>query len=110
MDQKRLFLAIGISVAILVMFQFLSPSPPPRPPAPTASVQTGAPPAGSPTGAPTASVPAVTATAAPVPREVPRVTIAAPRVAGSISLLGARIDDVVLRDYRETIERNSPLV
>jgi YidC/Oxa1 family membrane protein insertase len=48
--------------------------------------------------------------AAAVPREVPRVKIAAPSVAGSISLLGGRIDDLVLLSYRETIEPNSPNV
>jgi YidC/Oxa1 family membrane protein insertase len=43
-----------------------------------------------------------------VPRQVPRLNIAAHRVRGSISLLGARIDDLVLTDYRETLEPNSP--
>src|SRR5260221_336045 len=33
-----------------------------------------------------------------------------PSVSGSISLLGGRIDDLVLRDYRETIDPSSPLV
>jgi YidC/Oxa1 family membrane protein insertase len=42
--------------------------------------------------------------------ESPRVTIAAPRVAGSINLKGARIDDLVLLDHRETIAKNSPPV
>ncbi|MDE2576657.1 MAG: membrane protein insertase YidC, partial [Rhodospirillales bacterium] len=39
-----------------------------------------------------------------------RVAINAPRVEGSISLLGARLDEVVLRNYRETIDPKSPLV
>ena len=34
--------------------------------------------------------------------------IAAPRLRGSISLLGARLDDLVLTDYRETLAPNSP--
>ena len=45
-----------------------------------------------------------------VPKIVPRVKIAAPRVTGSISLLGARLDDIVLTDYRETLEPGSPHV
>jgi YidC/Oxa1 family membrane protein insertase len=37
-----------------------------------------------------------------------RVRIETPRLAGSINLTGARIDDLVLRDYRATVEPNSP--
>ena len=109
MDQKRLFLAIAISVAILVGFQLLMPKPPH--PVQSAAV--------SPTQTATAPRPSDTvgavpqdAGAAPVaaPRDVPRIKIEAPRVQGSVSLLGARIDQLVLRDYRETIEPQSPLV
>ena len=37
-----------------------------------------------------------------------RVEIDTPRVGGSISLVGGRIDDVVLKDYRASVEANSP--
>ncbi len=37
-----------------------------------------------------------------------RVTIESPRLRGSISLTGARLDDLTLSDYRETIEPDSP--
>ncbi len=112
MDQKRLFMAIAISVAILLGFQLLIAPHLPQPPHPvqqTASngsvppPSAATPPEGSPGAAAQAAVPTV-------PKNVPRVTIAAPRVQGSISLLGARIDDVVLTDYRETLEPNSPNV
>ncbi|NCP15005.1 MAG: membrane protein insertase YidC [Sphingomonadales bacterium] len=36
-----------------------------------------------------------------------RVVIDTPRVAGSINLVGARIDDIVLKDYRETVDKDS---
>ncbi|QIQ87844.1 membrane protein insertase YidC [Erythrobacter sp.] len=36
-----------------------------------------------------------------------RVAIDAPRVAGSINLVGARIDDIVLKDHRETVDKDS---
>jgi YidC/Oxa1 family membrane protein insertase len=36
-----------------------------------------------------------------------RVVIDTPRVAGSINLAGARIDDIVLKDYRETEKKDS---
>jgi YidC/Oxa1 family membrane protein insertase len=110
MDQKRLFLAIAISIAILLGFQVLIaphlPQPPKPPPQIASSETTSAP---SPTAAAQGASGAAAATAGPaVPRQVPRLNIAAHRVRGSISLLGARIDDLVLTDYRETLEPNSP--
>lgn len=36
-----------------------------------------------------------------------RVVIDTPRLAGSINLAGARIDDIVLKDYRETVEKDA---
>jgi YidC/Oxa1 family membrane protein insertase len=53
------------------------------------------------------------ATAAPLPREealaeTPRVPINAPRVDGSLSLEGTRIDDLSLKDYRVSTDPNSP--
>lgn len=120
MDQKRLILAIAISLAILFGFQALMPRhPAPTTPADTPAATTA--PAGSPQTA--ANTPATPPGAAGkpadaaahtvhenVPANVPRLPIAAPRVEGSVSLLGARIDDVVLRDYRDTIAKDSPLV
>ena len=50
------------------------------------------------------------AIARPVLGENPRVQIMSPRVQGSINLKGARIDDLVLTDHRETIAKNSPPV
>ncbi len=113
MDQKRLFLAIAISVAILLGFQVLIAPHLPKPPVPapqqTASNETvppqsgAAPPQGAPGTAAQTAVPSV-------PKNVPRVKIAAHRVQGSISLLGARLDDLVLTDYRETLAPDSPNV
>lgn len=40
--------------------------------------------------------------------ETPRVAIRTPRLTGSINLKGARIDDLVLANYRETIKAGSP--
>ncbi|MEQ5788531.1 membrane protein insertase YidC [Erythrobacter sp. NFXS35] len=36
-----------------------------------------------------------------------RVAIDTPRIAGSINLVGARIDDVVLKDYRQEVDKDS---
>jgi YidC/Oxa1 family membrane protein insertase len=111
MDQKRLFVAIVASLAILFGFQYLvAPHlPHPPPPARVAAQNTaGTTPAqgGADSGA-TGSGPAEQATPS-VPANVPRVKIGAPRVAGSISLLGARLDDLTLTQYRETLAPNSP--
>ena len=40
----------------------------------------------------------------------PRVAIDTPSIKGSINLKGARIDDVVLKKYRETVNPSSPNV
>ncbi len=37
-----------------------------------------------------------------------RIQIETPRVGGSISLVGGRIDDIVLKDYRTTVDATSP--
>jgi len=110
MDQKRLPLFIALSIAILLLFQYFSP---PRRVvhAPVAAVSTKTTPSGQtpqPTigAAPTGSQPVHV----PAPADVPRVKIEAPRVTGSISLLGARLDDLRLRDYHETVAKTSPLV
>ncbi len=112
MDQKRLFAAIAISIAILLGFQLLLPKPPARQVAqqtelqPTQSTPTNATP--QPNG--DVATPGTQPMAVPPPRDVPRVKISAPRVQGSISLLGARLDDLVLRDYHEEVDPDSPLV
>ena len=40
----------------------------------------------------------------------PRVRIETPRLSGSIALKGARIDDIVLPTYRETLKKDSPAI
>ncbi len=39
-----------------------------------------------------------------------RIPVDTPRLTGSISLTGGRIDDIALKDYRETIDPDSPIV
>ena len=111
MDQKRLFLAIAISLVILLGFQVLMPAskrPASLPPA--APGVTLAQTASKPTD--TLGVTAQDAGQAQIsiPANVPRLKIAGPRVQGSISLMGARLDDLILRDYRETLAKDSPNV
>ena len=109
MDQKRLLTAIVISIAILVSFQWLMPR---RPRRWTPRSRRRRPRPRAPTGDPAA--PGTQPTAAVTPpaeeRNVPRLAISAPKVQGSVNLVGARLDDLVLRDYREEVAPNSPLV
>lgn len=40
----------------------------------------------------------------------PRVRIDTPKIAGSLALTGARLDDISLKAYRETVDPNSPII
>ena len=42
--------------------------------------------------------------------EAPRIEIKTPKVAGSIALIGARLDDLTLVDYNETADPKSPKI
>ncbi|MDJ0893519.1 MAG: membrane protein insertase YidC [Alphaproteobacteria bacterium] len=115
-DQRNLLIAIVLSLVVLVTFQvFFAPPPPPQAPQETQQGQT------IPQGAdPDRPVPqlqdgAEAPGAAPRSREAAlaayqRVRVENPRVKGSIALTGARIDDLTLLSYRETIEPDSPLI
>src|ERR1700749_1597226 len=107
MDQKRLFLAIAVSLAILLGFQMLVAPHLPKP-APQQIALSPEHPATAPVeGAPGAAVPPAPAAE---PRAVPRMKIEAPRVEGAIDLRGAKLDNLVLKDYHEEISPTSPLV
>src|SRR5262252_3149798 len=122
MDQKNLIVAIVLSVLIIIGWQAVFQ--PAKPPVnnTTQQQQQATTPSGTP-GAPQASpgqptAPGVQPTAAAnqvVSREealqrAPRVTFDTPELVGSIALKGARIDDVRLVKYRETIDPKSPPV
>ncbi len=106
-NNKNLILAMVLSAVVMIVWFVLFP--PPEAPvdlaAPT-TVEGVSDPAATP--APDAS-PTGTEAIAPVP-EAPRLVVDAPKVSGSLSLLGGRIDDLALNKYRETIEPNAPTV
>ncbi|MGV1014490.1 MAG: membrane protein insertase YidC [Methyloceanibacter sp.] len=121
-DHNRNFiLAIVLSMAVLFSWQyFFLPQPPPEAQKQPQEQQAepGRPPQPQPDGvAPgTAGAPQVPAAGtAALTREAalaasPRVEIETPSLKGSIALKGARIDDLILKDYRVTVEPNSPNV
>jgi YidC/Oxa1 family membrane protein insertase len=111
MDQRRLFITILASIGIMVGWQYLVRPYLPHPPAPPPPVAGTAAPAGQTNAAlPTGAVVTGNAAQAPVSAEVPRLPVSGTKVSGSISLLGARIDDLVLDDYRDTLAPDSPKV
>src|SRR3712207_3683738 len=123
-DNKNLILAIVLSLVVLLGWQVLFPPPPPvdRPrdaaqqsaqvnpnaPNPPASPSQAGRASGPVTGTlPGAPAPTVEAREAALARSS-RVAIDTPAIAGSINLRGGRIDDVALKNYRETVDPRSP--
>ncbi len=88
--------------------QAAAPATPAAPAAPDARLPTA--PQAAPGAAPGQAVPPggpLVAPAAPVITG-PRVTIDSPSVHGSIALKGGTIDDITLKDYRQTVDAKSP--
>mgnify|MGYP000094328105 CR=1 FL=1 len=118
MEQRNLILAIVLSMAILFGFQLLFPPAPP-PEQPQTAGTAGTTQDGTPIpGASAPSLPGGSTAPAPggVPMGVsredaigvsPRVAIEAPHLRGSIALRGARLDDLILPDYRVSQDADS---
>jgi YidC/Oxa1 family membrane protein insertase len=134
-DHKNTILAIVLSAIVLIAWQYFYGLPQmqkqkqaeaqktvqttqqkPAAPgtSPQAVPQSGQSPAG-PTGAPQPPGVATNAPVQPVSRESvvaasPRVKIDTPSLRGSIALRGARIDDLALIKFRETVDPKSPAI
>ncbi|KFG67459.1 membrane protein insertase YidC [Microvirga sp. BSC39] len=125
-DNKNLIVAIVLSMAVLLGWQYFFAAPEaerqrqaaqqqqstqvnpnaPNPPA-SPSQAGGAAPTVPGTVPSTPVAPLVETREAALARS-PRVTIDTPAIAGSINLRGGRIDDVSLKNYRETVDPRSP--
>lgn len=105
-QNKNLILATVLSfLVILVWFVFFPPEETavdPNAPASITSTEAVAPPA--------AAVATTETAAAPERAEAARMVIDTPRLKGSVSLLGGRIDDLALKSYTETIDPKSEIV
>lgn len=114
MDQKRLFAAIALSIGILLIFDVWNRTnrpPAPLPALPTEQVASGVPAPAAAVPTPGVSAPVQSESGATTPRApAARLPIQNPRVAGTINLRGARIDDLVFTTYHETLAPNSPQV
>ncbi len=132
-DQKNLILAIVLSMGVLLGWQYFYAAPKlkeeqarqatlkqQQPNAPTETTTPG-------TTSPNSTVPtqpSAPGAAAPAPTVVPvkamtreealnaapRLPVETPSLSGSISLRGARIDDLALVKYHETVDKTSPQV
>jgi YidC/Oxa1 family membrane protein insertase len=113
-QNKNLILATALSFIVILAWFLLFPPPEPEAPldAATGTVQQTA----------EGVVPAAPADTATAPlatdsvdegqsvADAPRVNIETPKLTGSISLLGGRIDDLKLKDYRTTLDDDAPIV
>jgi YidC/Oxa1 family membrane protein insertase len=106
-QNKNLILATVLSfLVILVWFVFFPPEDAPVDPNAPAVVATTTD-AVSPPAVATAST---DASATAEKSNAPRLEIDTPRLKGTISLLGGRIDDLALKSYTQTIDPNSDIV
>lgn len=116
-QNKNLILATALSFLVILAWFLLFPPPEPTPAPETQTEQAGetAPDSATATVPSTAEAPVPAATdAATAPQAVqadaPRVQIDTPRLTGSISLLGGRIDDLSLKDYRVSLDKDAEIV
>jgi YidC/Oxa1 family membrane protein insertase len=132
-DQKNMIIAIALSLVILLGFQFLyefpkmekekereellAASQPLQTPGASGGVTADgstAPNVAAPGGA--ISAPAVAQTVvtaaqrAEALKSTPRVNIETESLSGSISLKGGRIDDIILKNYHEEVDKRSELI
>src|SRR6516165_8935540 len=123
MEQRNLLIAIVLSVGILISFQFvferMRPAQPPgltpgtpvtTPATPSTASRSAAPAQGTATSAPGVAPAQAAETREAAIADQPRIKIDTPRLHGSINLLGARLDDLTLANYHETVDRKSPEV
>jgi YidC/Oxa1 family membrane protein insertase len=122
-DQKNTLIAIVLSALVLIGWQIYFGLPQmekqkqaqqAQPPASTTQPG-GAPSAPAATPTPGTPAPPGTVPAQTITREValaasPRIAIDTPRLSGSIALKGARMDDLSLVKYRETVDPKSPAI
>ncbi len=102
-EQKNLLLAIVASLLILLVFQYFFPSDEKRIDTQNSQENNFAEEA--------IAENYVLKTRDQILKEENRILLSpASRLKGSISLIGSRIDDIILRDYKQNIQTDSPLV
>ena len=102
-QNRNLLMAFALSLMVLVVWMWMFPPPEPTPQ--QAADLTELPVAESAEAQAMADAEAVE-----IDEELPRITIDTPRLIGSINLRGGRIDDLSMKDYRETVEPGADIV
>ncbi|MCX2559847.1 membrane protein insertase YidC [Acetobacter farinalis] len=108
MDTRRLILATLLSAAVLIGFDYFFPQAPSTPVSQQTTQSVPAPQSGAALPSPGASVQATAEASVAADGPEVRLPIDAPSVQGSLNLRGARLDDLVLKKYRETVNPDSP--
>lgn len=110
-DNKNLILAIVLSAVVLFGWTFIAermfPTANPRSTVIKGGEELVVP---KPSADPAADAPAAVQSREQVLASTPRIPIRTPRLTGSLNVNGARIDDLVLTGYKESIGRDSPLI
>ncbi|HEY0316280.1 MAG TPA: membrane protein insertase YidC [Sphingomonas sp.] len=108
-EQRNMITALVLSALVLLGWALLSDKFFPTANKPATQIVNGkSVPLPQPT--PASNAPAQVQDRNKVLAQTPRVKIETPKLAGSIDLRGAQIDDLVLTTQRETIDKNSPPV
>lgn len=110
-DKRNIILAMVLTALILFGWPYVSERlfPSAAKPAAQQQQQAGSTP-GAPAGAAVAPPPAAPRDRAAALKDSPRLTIETRRLQGSIALKGARIDDIILTGYRETLAKDAAAV
>lgn len=115
-QNKNLIIATALSFVVILVWFVLFPPPEPDTPIDGTSIsqaETGEGTLATPSADVPAASPAATATtetASSALATAPRVAIETPRVTGSLSLLGGRIDQLSLVDYKTSLEDEAEIV
>jgi len=110
-DKKNIILAVLLTAAILFGWPYVAKHFFPAANPPATRIEGGKTTPLTPSGtAPAAEGAAAVRDLTLVLKDSPRVPIRTPKITGSINLKGARIDDIVLPTYKETIAKDSPAI
>ena len=107
-DNKNLFLAIALSLLVLIGWSWFADRWFPTANPPSTAVENGRQrPLPQPQAEPVPATPKVLQSRAVVLASTPRVRIETPALQGSLNLKGAQIDDLLLLQQRQTIDKQS---